>query len=136
MTDVTGIVVFDSRMHEVPELRSDELPDRHLVFEGNGLVLDLMLREESGMQSMLVGGQILPRNDALSIVAGIEVLMKQGVRRWSTTTNALGEFAFNTIPNGIVDLVITLKDYRFVVLGLSNEAPRSWKVVATSLSRK
>jgi hypothetical protein len=61
--------------------------------------------------------------------------MEQGTHRSSTRTNALGEFAFQAVPNDAFDLVIFLKDHRFVVRGLSNEEPRAWRVVSGSAAK-
>src|SRR5262245_15820356 len=100
MKNDIAIVVYDSWIHELPELRAVGLPDRHLIFEGNGLILDLLLRKQNGTTSILIGGQVLPRSDSFDAVAGIEVLMKQGHQQSCTRTNAFGEFAFHAIPNG------------------------------------
>lgn len=129
MTDIIASLVFDSWTEPIPELRSASLEDRHLIYEGGGVILDLLLKKQSGSTCIHVGGQVLPGEDSLGNVSDVQVLMEQGARRSYTHTNALGEFAFHAVPNGKFDLAITLKDRRFVVRGLSNNEPRNWRVV-------
>lgn len=135
MTDIIASLVYDSWTEPIPELRSTALRDRHLIFEGNGLILDLLLKKEGDGACIHVGGQVLPGDAALNTVSDVQVLMEQGSHRSYTHTNALGEFTFHAVPNGTFDLAITLKDRRFMVRGLSNKEPRMWRVVPTSAGR-
>jgi hypothetical protein len=132
MTDIFAAIVYDSWVEAIPDLRSVPHPDRHLIFEGNGLILDLLLKKQSRGTCIHVGGQILPRDGELSALSGVHVLIEQGGQRATTNTNELGEFAFHTVPNGTLDLTITLNGYRFLVRGLSNQQPRTWRVEAVS----
>jgi hypothetical protein len=132
MKDILASLVYDSWTESIPELRSTALPGRHLIFEGNGLILDLLLKKEDGVAFIHVGGQILPGNDPLNTVSDVPVLIEHGASRKHTHTNALGEFAFHAVPNGSFDLTITLSDRRFMVRGLSNDEPRAWRVVASA----
>jgi len=135
MTNIIASLVYDSWTQPLPELRSVPLPDRHLIFEGNGLILDLLLKKEGRSTCIHVGGQVLPGNKPLNAVSDVAVQMEQGTQRSSTRTNALGEFAFHAVPNGTFDLVIILKDYRFIVRGLANEEPRTWQVDASLVAK-
>jgi hypothetical protein len=65
----------------------------------------------------------------------LPVCIKQGRHRSYTHTNALGEFAFHSVPNGTVDLSITFGTRRFIVRGLSNKEPRMWRVVPSMSGR-
>ena len=132
MTSILASLVYDSWTEPIPELRSIPLPDRHLIFEGDGLILDLLLKTQRGSDSTCihVGGQILPGNNSLDTVCDVAVVMEQGPSRTYTHTNALGEFAFPAAPAGTFDVTITLADRSFVVRGLSNDQPRTWRVVA------
>jgi hypothetical protein len=134
MTDIIATLAYDSWTQPKPELRSVPLPDRHLIFEGNGLILDLLLKKQGRSTSIHVGGQVLPGNNPLSAVSDVAVQMEQGTHRSSTRTNPLGEFAFDAVRNGAFDLVIVLKHHRFVVRGLSTEELRDWQVVAGTAS--
>jgi hypothetical protein len=134
MKDIVASLAYDSWSQAVPELRSVQLPDRHLIFEGNGLILDLLLKKHGASTSIHIGGQVLPGSNPLSTVSDVAVMMEQGAHKSATRTNALGEFAFQAVPNGTFDLVIMLKKHRFVVRGLSNEEPRTWRV-ATSAAK-
>ena len=135
MKDVFASLVYDSWTEPIPELRASALPDRHLIFEGDGVILDLLLKKGGNGTCIHVGGQVLPGDNTLDSIADVQVLMEQGSNRCRTHTNVLGEFAFHTVPNGTFDLAITLKDRRFVVRGLSNTEPRAWRVVQTAAAR-
>jgi hypothetical protein len=135
MKEIIASLVFDSWTEPLPELRAAALNDRHLIFEGDGLILDLLLKKQDSGACIHVGGQVLPGDESLNTVSDLQVLMEHGSKRTCTHTNALGEFAFHTVPNGIFDLAITLNDRRFLVRGLSNEEPRMWRVVPTSAAR-
>ena len=132
MEEILASLAYDSWSQPIPELRSVPLPDRHLIFEGNGLILDLLLKKQGASTSIHIGGQVLPGTNPLNTVCDVAVLMEQGTHRSATRTNALGEFAFHAVPNGTFDLVIFLKDHKFVVRGLSNAEPRTWRVLAGS----
>ena len=129
MVEVIGSLVFDSWMEPVPELRAARREDRHLIYEGDGLILDLLLKRGANGSSIHVGGQVLPDDGSHQNVSDLPVQMEQGKHRTCTHTNALGEFAFHSVPNGTFDLAIVLDRRRFAVRGLSNKEPRMWRVV-------
>jgi len=135
MKDVFASLVYDSWTDPIPQLRTPVLRERHLIFEGDGLILDLLLKKNGNASCIHVGGQILPADDSLDCVADVQVLIEQGSRRSSTQTNILGEFAFQTVPNGTFNLVITFKNRRFIVRGLSNTQPRMWQVQPVAVAR-
>lgn len=135
MKDVLASLVYDSWTEPIPELRASVLRDRHLIFEGDGVILDLLLKKAGSGACIHVGGQVLPGDDELESIADVQVLMEQGSHRCCTHTNVLGEFTFHTVPNGTFDLAITLKDRRFIVRGLSNTEPRMWRVVQAAAAR-
>ena len=135
MKDVVASLVYDSWTEPIPELRARVLRDRHLIFEGDGVILDLLLTTNGNAPCIHVGGQVLPEDHALDGVADVRVLIELGSHRSSTHTNILGEFAFHTVPNGTFDLAITFKDRRFIVRGLSNAQPRMWQVQAVAVAR-
>jgi hypothetical protein len=135
MKDIIASLVYDSWTEPIPELRATTLQDRHLIFEGNGLILDLLMKKQGNGTCIHVGGQVLPGQASLNSVSDVQILMEQGSHRSYTHTNALGEFAFHAVPDGSFDLSITLKDCRFMVRGLSNKEPRMWRVVPTAAAR-
>ena len=135
MTDIFASLVYDSWARPIPVLRSIAVRNRHLIFEGNGLILDLLFKMQGPSTSIHVGGQILPGNNPLTIVSNVPVKMQHGSDSSLTCTNALGEFAFRAVPNGAFDLVIKLKEHQFIVRGLSNTEPRSWRVVTNSTEK-
>ncbi len=132
MTDIIGSLVFDSWSEPIPELRGSTLGDRHLIYEGSGVILDLLLKKQADRTCIHIGGQVLPEDNAIANVSDVQVLIEQGTQRSCTHTNALGEFTFHAVPNGTLDLTIILKDRRFVVRGLSNKEPRRWRVVPSA----
>ena len=137
MKDIIGSLIFDSSLESIPELRAVALADRHLIYEGGGIVLDLLLKNQDEGTCIHIGGQVLPEDSACTSVSDLQVLMEQGASRVRTHTNALGEFSFHAVPNGTLDLAIILKDRRFIVRGLSNHDPRMWKVLSSvSLDRR
>ena len=129
MTEIIASLVFDSWMEATPELRGTNAEDRHLIYEGGGVILDLLLKQAKEGSCLHIGGQVLPGDDAAYSVSDVPVFMEQGQKRCYTHTNALGEFTFHSVPNGTLDLAITLGKRRFMVRGLSNDAPRMWRVV-------
>lgn len=131
MIDIIASLVFDSWTEPIPELRASVLEHRHLIYEGGGLILDLLLKQAETGTCIHIGGQVLPGDDILQNVADVPVFMEQGKNRSFTHTNALGEFTFHAVPNGTCDLAIVLGDRRFIVRGLSNNEPRMWRVVAS-----
>ena|SRR5262245_37156503 len=127
--ETKGTLIFDSWIDDLPELRGDNIEDRHLIYEGGGIILDLLIKMDETRNSLHVGGQVLPEGHSLDDVSDLRVSIEHGKGRSHTYTNALGEFAFHTVPNGTLDLAITLKDRRFTVYGLSNKEPRLWRIV-------
>jgi len=129
---MTGIVVpklvFDSWQDASPACRSGRTEDRHLIYEGEGVILDLLLRQSADGSSIHVGGHVLA-NSSAEQVSGSAVVMEQGRRRMETQTNALGEFNFQTVPDRSFDLCIVLGRRRFEIRGLSAPRPRMWQVV-------
>jgi hypothetical protein len=135
MKDVLASLVYDSWTEPIPELRATGDRNRHLIFEGDGVILDLLLKKRGDDTLIHIGGQVLPGDNELDSVADVQVLMVQGSRRSRTYTNVLGEFAFHAVPSGSFDLTITLKDRRFIVRGLSNTEPRMWRVMPVTVAR-
>lgn len=132
MFDIVGSLLFDSWVDFVHELRSQQTEDRHLIYEGGGVILDLLLKSTGNGSCLHVGGQVLPGHDDLDGISDLPVRIEHGKRSSFTHTNALGEFMFHTVPNGKFDVAITLKDRCFLVRGLSNCEPRKWHVLPSA----
>lgn len=129
MLEIQGSLIFDSWTESGPELRADNPEDRHLIYEGGGIILDLLLKRAEKGSCLHIGGQVLPAEPSLDAVSDLKVSMQHGTTRESTHTNALGEFTFHAVPNGTFDVAITLKNRRFSVRGLSHSEPRAWQVI-------
>jgi hypothetical protein len=129
MMEIIASLVYDSWNESIPELRSSILKDRHLIFEGEGVILDLLLKKQPDGTCIHIGGQVLPEEVSSESVSGVAVQIQRGGYSCCTHTNALGEFSFHSVPSGAMNLAITLKNRRFVVHGLSRDEPRLWRVV-------
>ena len=129
MVDIIGSLIFDSWTEPIPELRNSALEDRHLIYEGGGVILDLLLKQGGDGTCIHVGGQVLPDQESQSTVSDVPVRLECGSCRAYTRTNALGEFTFRATPNGTFNLTVILKNRRFIVRGLSNTEPRMWQVI-------
>ncbi len=125
-------LIFDSWLDSWPELRADSSEDRHLIYEGDGIILDLLLKRVEKAACLQIGGQILPGDATLDAVSDVRVCMEQGKQRLYTQTNALGEFTFDAVPNESFNLTIALKNRKFRVSGLANREPRMWRVVPSA----
>lgn len=128
MTEIIATLAFDSWMDAFPRLRASA-EDRHLIYEGGGVILDLLVKKDKQGACVHIGGQVLPGDDFAANVCDVAVVLEQGAQLSRTLTNALGEFSFHSVPDGICDLAITLVNRRFLVRGLSNKNPRNWRVV-------
>jgi hypothetical protein len=129
MSDIIAVLVFDSWLDSVAELRNPQTEDRHLIYEGEGVILDLLLKATRDGSSLHVGGQVLPGQEDLDGIADLPVRIEHGESTTRTHTNALGEFMFHSVPKGTFDLTITLRDRHFLVRGLSSREPRKWRVL-------
>src|SRR5438132_9880685 len=97
--DILASLVFDSWTEPIPELRASAARDRRLIFEGDGVILDLLIKEEDDSRCIHIGGQVLPGDEGLSTVSNIKVFVQQGSHRICTRTHALGEFTFHARPD-------------------------------------
>ena len=126
--EIIASIFFDSWLDESPELRAaNSTDDRHLIYEGQGVILDLLIRHVPDKSSVCVSGQVLPgMNDLESFdqVAYLDVSVKQDATRILTRTNAIGEFILADIPYGNWELTVAFSDRRFVVPELSNQQRR------------
>jgi hypothetical protein len=133
MTDIVGKLVFDSWADALPELRSSAERERHLIYEGGGVLLDLLLKPADTGASLEVGGQVMPTDGATQSVSHVPVMLENGQSCSRTHTNALGEFSFHHAPsNGCFDVSIVFGARRFVVRGLESSEPRKWQVVTSN----
>ncbi len=129
IAEIEGLLIFDSWLEDGPELRAVNDENRHLIYEGGGIILDLLLKHAQDGACLHVGGQVLPGDHSRDAVSDLKISMEHGKQRTQTHTNALGEFAFQAVSNGSFDLSITMRNRRFRVRGLSNSEPRMWRVV-------
>jgi hypothetical protein len=130
-TEIVASIFFDSWLEESPELRAEgSADDRHLIYEGQGVILDLLIRQLPDSASSHIGGQVLLASSDMENfheVANLAVSMERGDSPISTSTNATGEFTFKRVPEGIWNLTVTLSERRFVVRGLSNQELPGWR---------
>ncbi len=128
VVEIRGSLLFDSWFEETPLIRNSTVEDRHLIYEGGGVILDLLVKRSNGDPCLHVGGQVLPDVDSLGNVSNVPIVIENGRQRTLTRTNPIGEFMFHSVTNGDFDLTIQLQDRRFVVRGLSGSEPRDWQL--------
>jgi hypothetical protein len=120
--EITGSLVFDSWVNHCPALRDANVAEnRHLIYQGQGVILDLLIRRLPDEQSLRVSGQILhgiQEMKSFEDVADLPVEMEQDGNRFALRTNALGEFIFNGVPDGVWNLTIDFDEGAFVVRGI------------------
>ena len=59
MNEIIATLMFDSWSDRIPECRSNRPEDRHLIYEGEGIILDLLLKQDGDGARIHVGGQVL-----------------------------------------------------------------------------
>jgi hypothetical protein len=110
--EIAGSLVFDSWVNHCPALRDTNIAEnRHLL-----------VRRLPDEQSLKVSGQILHgirQMKSFEDVADLPVEMARDSNRFALRTNALGEFIFNTVPDGVWNLTIDFDEGAFVVHGIS-----------------
>ena len=136
VVEIRGSLLFDSWFDEVPLIRNSSPEDRHLIYEGGGVILDLLLKRSSGDPCLHLGGQVLPDPDSLVNVSNVPVMIENGRARTLTRTNPIGEFMFHSVSSKDFDLTILLEGRRFVVRGLSHSDPRNWQLTCVPLATK
>ena len=127
LSDVTLIPVFDSWSDHCPELRDTKYEYHHLIYEGGGVILDLLLKETGQGATLQLSGHLLPSRQSL-VTSGLKVELKQGNQHYLTRTNRLGEFSFEIVPNRKFDLAIIFSNAQYAIRGLSNHDPHLWRV--------
>lgn len=137
MTDIQGKLVFDSWENDVPDLRGSAGDERHLIYEGGGVLLDLLLRPADEGAWLQIGGQVMPTDDLSQSVSHVPVLLENGRACARTHTNVLGEFNFQYAPdNGCFDISIVFGARKFLVRGLDSTEPRKWQVMTSGNEQK
>ena len=128
MEEIVGLLIFDSWTSALPKLRGAQ-EERHLIYEGSGLLLDLLLKPAADGGSIDVGGQLLPKNGSDRRVSHVAVTLQSGSVQARTHTNALGEFSFRQEQaTGPFNISIMFGTSCFVIRGLDSTAPREWLV--------
>jgi hypothetical protein len=138
-TEIVASIFFDSWLDESPQVRAaGSANDRHLIFEGNGVIVDLLLKPlPAGASSHVSGKVLLGSSDMKSFaeVANLGVSLHRPEGSLSTNTNGTGEFTFNLVPAGTWTLTVMFRDRHFIVRGLSNQERRSWRPPGRSAGR-
>ena len=134
LVEIRGSLLFDSWFEDTPLVRNASPEDRHLIFEGGGVILDLLVKCSNDDECLHVGGQVLPDTDSHENVANRPVVIERGRERTLTRTNPIGEFMFHAASEGDLDLTIQLEGRRFVVRGLSGRDPRDWRLAQSAAS--
>jgi hypothetical protein len=129
VTEIHGKLVFDSWHDSVPDLRGNAGDERHLIYEGGGVLLDLLLKSSNEGSCLQIGGQVMPTDDLSQNVSHVPVFLENDRASARTHTNVLGEFSFQYAPaNGCFDISIVFGSRKFLVRGLDSNEPRNWQV--------
>ena len=128
VVEIRGALLFDSWFEDVPLVRDAAPDDRHLIYEGGGVILDLLVRQADGNACLHVGGQVMPDTEENENVADLPVVIQNGRQETHTRTNPIGEFMFHSAGKDPFDLTIQFREKRFVVRGLSTSDPRQWQL--------
>jgi hypothetical protein len=129
VTEIQGKLIFDSWHDSVPDLRGSAVDERHLIYEGGGVLLDLLLKPAIEGACLQIGGQVMPTDDLSQSVSHVPVLLENGGGCERTHTNVLGEFSFQyAASNGSFDISIVFGSRKFLVRGLDSNEPRKWQV--------
>ena len=128
VVEIRGSLLFDSWFEEVPLIRNSSPENRHLIYEGGGVILDLLVKNSNETPCLHVAGQVLSETDSLDRVSNVPVVIESERERTLTRTNPLGEFMFHRALSGNLDLTILLEGQRFVVRGLARSDPREWQL--------
>lgn len=135
MEEIVMRLVFDSWADTLPETRSKAIVERHLVYEGSGIMLDLVLKMAAAGSKLEIEGQVVPQDGAAEFVCEIPVLIENGTQHARTRTNALGEFSLSTnVANESLELAIAFGEKRVIVRGLDSVQPRNWQVLAPAVA--
>ena len=135
MTEIQTTLVFDSWHDPVPDLRGNGGVERHLIYEGGGVLLDLLLKPAIEGACLQIGGQVMPTDDLSQSVSHVPVLLENGRACARTHTNVLGEFSFQyEASNGCFDISIVFGSRKFLVVGLDSSEPRKWQVMTSGKS--
>jgi hypothetical protein len=88
---------------------------RHLLFHATDWDLDLFLSREDGRISVI--GQVLPSDvrNMPSVFNAVAVLTENGVFVETTSLAANGEFIFQNVPDGELQLELFLNSMRMTV---------------------
>jgi hypothetical protein len=130
MTEIRCRLIFDSWVDSLPELRGSGPAERHLIYEGSDILLDLLLKNTEDGGRLYIGGQVMHADGNPEQVSNVPVFLLNGDSREQTATNALGEFSFRcSTAKDSVDLSIVVGARRLLIQGLNSPEPGSWHVV-------
>jgi hypothetical protein len=129
MNAIKAHLTFDSWFDLSPELRGGPGLERHLIYEGGGMLLELVLEQKDKGGCIEITGQLLPGEHETATAFEALVLLENGEGRIQTSTNTLGEFGFHKVDlDGCFTLSILIDGRRLVVEGKTCEDTRSWQI--------
>jgi len=105
-------LVFDSFQEPAPiGVRGRFSPNRHVVFDDRGLVVDLRLEVEAGTKRQAIAGQLQSQDLDARELEGLPLLLLADERVIECTrTTALGEFVFRNVPCRDLSLYVVCAD--------------------------
>jgi len=105
-------LVFDSFQEPAPVgVRGRFSPNRHVVFDDGGLLVDLRLEVEDGARRQAIAGQLQSQDLEAKQLEGLPLmLVAEGRVIECTRTTALGEFLFRNVPCQDLSLYVACAD--------------------------
>lgn len=105
-------LVFDSFREMAPAgVRGVFSPSRHMVFDDQGLVVELHIEPEASAERQAITGQLQSENTAPKQLEGLPIMLMEGEHvLMSTRTTAFGEFLFRHVPRRELCLLLVCAD--------------------------
>jgi hypothetical protein len=116
-------IVLDSFLEPAPAgLRSGTLPSRQVVYEGEGLTIDLRFDRQLRSTKVCVSGQVLDRQSAQAVVDQVAVALwtDKGKSVAVTEANEFGEFQLEFEPHDQLRLSIAMAGRRTLRIPLGS----------------
>ncbi len=114
LPQIEAQLLFDTSSGANPHnVRRGQDLSRHLLYEANGLCLDVRIDRDPDSWAAVVIGQVADRRDPLKPARGIPVwlLSERQPVAW-TQANRIGEFRFSCPPANAMSLCMTVDSHR------------------------
>ena len=113
LPQIEATLLFDTASEANPHnVRRGQDLSRHLLYEANGLCLDVRIDRDPDTWEAVVIGQVADRRDPLKPAHGMPVwLLSERQPVASTQANRVGEFRFSCPPANAMSLCLTVESH-------------------------